>query len=106
MASTAGYAMSSPGWETVSRKTNKSKQNTGINAATNASKKKIAEIAPRLEDVLSIEQVASFYAFESEPKQTNLEQRQPKNANKINEEETNNKKNDNKNAKKSTQEPS
>ena len=105
MSSTAGYAMASPGWETVvSGKTNKSKQGTGKNAAANAAKKKFVENAPRLEDVLPMEQVASFYAFEPELKQHNLEQRHAQNANKINEDETKNKKNNTRNTKKSKQE--
>jgi len=107
MASTAGYAMASPGWETVvSGKISKSKQGSGKNAAANAAKKKFVENAPKLEDVLPMEQVASFYAFEPELKQHNLEQRQAQNANKINDEETKNKKNNARIVKKSKQEQS
>jgi len=69
-------------------------------------KKKFVENAPKLEDVLPMEQVASFYAFEPELKQHNLEQRQAQNANKINDEETKNKKNNARIVKKSKQEQS
>ena len=79
MASTAGYSAASPGWETVvSGKSSKNKHAggsaAGKNAAANAAKKKFAEKAPRLEDVLPMEQVASFYAFEPQLKQHNQEQ--------------------------------
>ena len=90
MASTAGYSAASPGWETVvSGKTRSNKQGTGKNAAANAAKKKFVENAPKLEDVLPMEQVASFYAFEPQLKQRNLEQSQAQKA-KINEEESKN----------------
>ena len=107
MASTAGYSAASPGWETVvSGKTRGSKQVTGKNAAANAAKKKFVERAPKLEDVLPMEQVASFYAFEPQLKQHNLEQSQAQKANKIQEEDPKNKKNNVKNAKKSKLEQS
>ena len=105
MASTAAYSAASPGWETVvSGKTSKnSKQGTGKNAAVNAAKKKFVEKAPRLEDVLPMEQVASFYAFEPELKQHNLEQSQAQKASKIRDEDMKNKKNAAKSAKKNKQ---
>lgn len=106
MASTAGYAAGSPGWETVvSGKTKNSKQVTSKNAAANAAKKKFVERAPKLEDVLPMEQVASFYAFEPQLKQHNLEQNQAQKA-KIHEDDSKNKKNNVKNAKKSKLEQS
>lgn len=106
MASTAGYAAGSPGWETVvSGKTKNSKQVTSKNAAANAAKKKFVERAPKLEDVLPMEQVASFYAFEPQLKQHNLEQNQAQKA-KIQEDDSKNKKNNVKNAKKSKLEQS
>ena len=76
MASTSGYSAASPGWETVvSGKTAKtSKTATGKNAAANVAKKKFVENAPKLEDVLPMEQVASFYAYEPQLKQQNLQQ--------------------------------
>ena len=101
MASTAGYSTASPGWETVvSGKTRSNKQINGKNGAANAAKKKFVENAPKLEDVLPMEQVASFYAFEPQLKQQMMEQK----AKKTNEEDAKTKKANAKNAKKSNQE--
>jgi len=99
MASTAAYSAGSPGWETVvSAKTKNNKNTGGKNAAANAAKKKFVEKGPKLEDVLPMEQVASFYSFDPQLKQNGIEQKQsPKTKKDI--DESKNKKNGAKNPK-------
>ena len=100
MASTTAYSAASPGWETVvSAKTKSNKTANGKNAAANAAKKKFVEKGPKLEDVLPMEQVASFYAFDPQLKQNGIEQKQsPKSKKDI--EDSKNKKTGAKNPKK------
>ena len=106
MASTAGYSAASPGWETVvSGKTSRnSKQGQAKNQAVNAAKKKFVENPPKLEDVLPMEQVASFYAFEPQLRRHNLEQSQAEKVGKVQDEETKSKRNSTKTTKKNKQE--
>ena len=76
MASATAYSAGSPGWETVVSAKTKNSKNGGKNAAVNAAKKKFVEKGPKLEDVLPMEQVASFYAFDSQHKQNGVQQNQ------------------------------
>ena len=105
MASTAAYSAGSPGWETVVSAKAKNNKNVGKNAAANAAKKKFVEKGPKLEDVLPMEQVASFYAFDSQHKQNGIQQTQSPKAKKEME-ESKSKKAASKNAKKLKTEPS
>ena len=105
MASATAYSAGSPGWETVVSAKTKNSKNGGKNAAVNAAKKKFVEKGPKLEDVLPMEQVASFYAFDSQHKQNGVQQNQsPKIKKDV--EDSKNKKVSSKNVKKLKTEPS
>ena len=105
MASATAYSAGSPGWETVVSAKTKNSKNGGKNAAVNAAKKKFVEKGPKLEDVLPMEQVASFYAFDSQHKQNGIQQNQSPKVTK-DMEDSKNKKVSTKNVKKLKMEPS